>query len=537
MTARYTINLVCALVPYKNKFALGYSDTNSLVINNKEDLKHFKSITCKKDNINIVIMGRKTWESINCKLLKDRINIILTNNKELYNTDKAKYTDIEISTNEPNFMDKNTLYRALIQMLERPLYRQTLFNISVIGGNDIYKLFSYNNSYYTYDKMYITLYKEHNFTKLPDVFFDTSVINNNYILTKFSDTLKYKPSDTEYRYLEYRYLEYTNTIDNKVDKESISYGDIKHFDMNHISDNYETKYLRLVENVIKNGITKIDRTETGTISLFGESLKIDISKNVPLLTSKFMNWKNIIEELLWFLRGDTDVTLLNKKGIKIWDGNTTREFLDKNNLQHIQEKTIGASYSWQWRNFGAEYDSKYKDTSKLKCDEGFDQINYILKTLKTDPASRRMVLTGWNPMMLKDMALPPCHLMAIFNVQGNCLNCHLTMRSTDVGLGLPYNMFSYTVLVYILAKKANLVPGELYYTGTDVHVYNNHLTILQKQCDDNRNTYKSGYIVKTQPTMLLNDSIINKDFSEITVEDFEMLDYYSGKYLKMDMAI
>ncbi len=514
-------NLICSLVPYKNKFALGYSDTNSLIINNKEDLAYFKKVTSFKQNesdINIVVMGRKTWESLNCKPLPNRINVILTNDKTKHYTFIKSLSCAEMGnlthfcTDFKGLEDILSLTKDTLMVDHKKEIYTRHINVYVIGGSEIYKLFYYHN-------IYITLYNKFDFTKIPDVFFDINTITNIFKLEEISNV-------KEYNNTKYINVKYTNSMSNLENEYFDVFSNLPQ--LIYAKDGFEYNYISLIQNILKNGVKKTDRTGTGTISLFGQSLKIDISKTIPLLTTKYMNWRNIIEELLWFLRGDTDVNILNSKGIKIWDGNTTREFLDKNNLQHIPEKTIGASYSWQWRNFGAAYNPVYKDTSKNKCKEGFDQINYILNLLKTEPTSRRMVLSGWNPSMLKDMALPPCHLMAIFNVVDTKLNCHLVMRSTDVGLGLPYNLFSYSVLVYILAKKANLQPGELYYTGTDVHIYTNHIQSLENQCKET---------IKTQPVLILDESIKHKDFSEITINDFDLFGYYSGKFLKMDMAI
>ena len=294
----------------------------------------------------------------------------------------------------------------------------------------------------------------------------------------------------------------------------------------------EGRYLNLLKKTLHYGEEREDRTCTGTISLFGEQLRFDISNSVPLLTTKKMGWKSIIHELLWFLRGDTNATHLKAVGVNIWDGNTTREFLDKRGLTNYPVGDIGAGYGFQWRHSGAEY--KTCDGDYTGDNAGFDQIAYILNELRTNPTSRRMYMTAWNPSALDTMALPPCHVSAQFYVNINkgtgekYLSCHMYQRSVDEFLGLPYNIFSYSVLTYILAKKTGMLPKELIISMGDAHVYKNHVDQVNEQCD--RTPYPF-------PKLILSDEIITKDFSEMTIDDFTLIYYQSHPAIKAPMAI
>ena len=291
----------------------------------------------------------------------------------------------------------------------------------------------------------------------------------------------------------------------------------------------EQKYLNLLRETLNYGEDREDRTGTGTLSLFGKQLRFDISENVPLLTTKKMGPKSIIQELLWFLRGDTNANNLKDVGVNIWSGNTTREFLDARGLTNYPVGDIGAGYGFQWRHSGAEYNTCVDDYTE----KGFDQIAYILNELHTNPTSRRMYMTAWNPSALEKMALPPCHVSAQFYVNidkkgRKHLSCHMYQRSVDEFLGLPYNIFSYTVLTYILAKKTGMFPKELIISMGDAHIYKNHINQVNEQIER---------VPLPFPILNLSDDIITKDFSEITIDDFNVIDYVSYPAIKEPMAV
>lgn len=291
----------------------------------------------------------------------------------------------------------------------------------------------------------------------------------------------------------------------------------------------EYVYLGLLEKILNEGNHRGDRTGTGTISLFGQQMKFDISKEIPVLTTKFVPWKSCIKELIWFLKGQTDVSILQKQGVKIWDGNSSRDFLDKQGLTDLPIGDIGAGYGFQWIHCGADY----KTCKDNYDDQGFDQVKFIINELKTNPMSRRMYMTAWNPSALDKMALPPCHLSAQFYVEiddngDKHLSCQMYQRSVDTFLGCPWNIMSYSVLTYILAKICDMKPKELIMCLGDTHIYQNHIEQVKQQLK--REPYPF-------PTLVLNDSIKTKGIDEIEINDFELVDYKYHPAIKGVMAI
>ncbi len=291
----------------------------------------------------------------------------------------------------------------------------------------------------------------------------------------------------------------------------------------------EHVYLSLLEKVLTNGTKREERTGTGTISLFGEQMRFDISNTIPVLTTKFVPWKSCIRELLWFLSGSTDATILQKQGVKIWDGNSSREFLNARGLDHLPDGDIGAGYGHQWRYFGAPY-STCKDNYNGK---GFDQIQFIINELKNNPTSRRIFMSAWNADAIDDMALPPCHVSAQFYVEfdkeGNKhLSCQMYQRSVDTFLGCPWNIMSYAVLTHVLAKLTDMKPKELIMCLGDVHIYCNHIEQVKEQLT--REPYPF-------PTLLISDTVKDKKLEELSIDDFQLLGYKYHPAIKATMAV
>jgi thymidylate synthase len=270
-----------------------------------------------------------------------------------------------------------------------------------------------------------------------------------------------------------------------------------------------------------------DRTGVGTISMFGATLRFELlGTTVPLLTIKRMPWKTIIEELLWFLKGHTDSKLLECKGINIWKGNSSMEFLRERGLPY-REGDIGPGYGFQWRHFGAEY----KGCDADYTGQGVDQIAEVLNLLKNDPFSRRIIISAWNPAAISMTALPPCHYTCQFYVSNTTprrLSCILTQRSADVGLGLPFNIFSYATLLRIFALKCGYVAHTLTINIGDSHVYNNHVDALTDMLQ--RPIYPA-------PDLIINDSVIDKNIEDITIDDFRIENYQHGPTVHMEMAV
>jgi thymidylate synthase len=227
------------------------------------------------------------------------------------------------------------------------------------------------------------------------------------------------------------------------------------------------------------------------------------------------------------MRGDTDASVLQRAGVHIWDGNTSREFLDNRGLQHLPEGDIGAGYGHQWRRFGGIYrDCK---TPPAPEDGGVDQLAYLLEELRTNPFSRRIFMSAWNPEDLCNVALPPCHVSAQFYVDSSGgLSCHMYQRSVDAFLGFPWNILSYSVFTYIIAAKVGLRPNELIVSTGDTHIYTNHLAQVETQLA--REPY-------AWPQLQMSAAVATKSFEELQLADFEVVNYQSHPFIKADMAV
>jgi thymidylate synthase len=236
----------------------------------------------------------------------------------------------------------------------------------------------------------------------------------------------------------------------KIGLESLKYGESKNLEDKH--DEYQ--YINLIKHILDYG-TMIEGRNGKTLTIYGSSMHFSLENNTwPLLTSKKVAWKTCAKELFWFLKGSTSNNELQEQNVHIWDGNGSREFLDSRGLTHLEENDLGPIYGHQWRFFNAPY----KNCNTHYNNKGVDQINYIIDSLK-DPKerySRRLILSAWNPQQLDEMALPPCHVLAQFNVIDNKLSCSLYQRSGDVGLGVPFNIASYSLLTHIIAKHCDL---------------------------------------------------------------------------------
>ncbi len=251
------------------------------------------------------------------------------------------------------------------------------------------------------------------------------------------------------------------------------------------------QYQQLLRHIIDNGVSKTDRTGTGTTSCFGYQMRFDLSKGFPLVTTKKLHLKSIIYELLWFLKGETNIAYLKEHGVKIWD-----EWADENG-------DLGPVYGKQWRSWqGAN-------------GKTFDQVTDVINQIKTNPDSRRMIINAWNVADLKDMALMPCHTMFQFYVANGKLSCQLYQRSADVFLGVPFNIASYALLTLMMAQVCGLQPGEFIHSFGDVHIYNNHMEQVQLQLS--RTPFPLP-VMKLNPAV--ND-IFNFQFTDFTLENYQ----------------
>lgn len=262
------------------------------------------------------------------------------------------------------------------------------------------------------------------------------------------------------------------------------------------------QYLDLMERILDEGVKKEDRTGTGTISVFGHQMRFDLSEGFPCLTTKKLHLKSIIHELLWFLKGETNIAYLKVNGVKIWD-----EWAD-------EDGNLGPVYGSQWRSWPTP-DGQH-----------IDQITNILDQLKNNPDSRRIIVSAWNVAEIENMALPPCHAFFQFYVADGKLSCQLYQRSADVFLGVPFNIASYALLTLMVAQVTGLQPGDFVHTLGDAHLYSNH--IEQAKLQLTRDT-------RSLPKMKINSAV--KDLFDFKFEDFELTDYDPHPHIKAKVSV
>lgn len=291
-----------------------------------------------------------------------------------------------------------------------------------------------------------------------------------------------------------------------------------------ILNNEEEQYLNLIKKILK--VKHFEESRNGnTKSIFGYSMRFSLKDgSLPLLTTKKVAWKTCFYELMWFINGSTNNEELNKKGVHIWDANASRDFLDSRNLTKNSINDLGPIYGHQWRHFNAPYTNCHDNYKG----QGIDQLKYIIDQLKTTEGktSRRLIMTAWNPCQLDEMALPPCHILVQFNVREHkYLSCSLYQRSGDVGLGVPFNIASYSFLTHILAKHCDLIAEDFVYFLGNAHIYENHIPILENQL------LRKPY---TFPKILINNK--HNTIEKYCIEDIEWIKpYIHYDVLKMDM--
>jgi len=267
-------------------------------------------------------------------------------------------------------------------------------------------------------------------------------------------------------------------------------------------------YLNLLQHILENGTHKTDRTGTGTQSCFGYQMRFDLQKGFPLVTTKKVHLKSIIHELLWFLKGETNIAYLKEHGVKIWD-----EWADENG-------ELGPVYGKQWRSWSAGSSGEGKDGKTI------DQISDVIEQIKKNPDSRRLIVSAWNVAELPQMALMPCHNMFQFYVADGKLSCQLYQRSADVFLGVPFNIASYAMLTMMIAQVCDLEPGEFIHTFGDVHIYSNHMEQVNLQLS------RTPFPL---PQMKLNPAI--KNIFDFKFEDFTLENYECHPAIKAPVAV
>ncbi len=471
-------NIVTAYL--KKNRGIGYK--KSLPWNRiKEDLLYFKTLTQRTSlpqSINSVIMGRETFESMGSRCLKNRLNVVLTRS----NQDKT-FKGFE----HPLFV--NSLSDALDVT---NIHDKQIDQKFVIGGEEVYKQALINdcckNIYVTEINSNQNIECDRFFPQIPKIFKQVDFHQSNNLT----------------------FRQYTNVSD---------------------TNSQEKYYLDCMRDILENGEKIVDRTLVGTRSLFSQNLTFDIKIKNPLeqdlkkivyqfpgLTTKKMFFKGVIWELIWFLNGNTDVKFLQDRGVKIWNGHSTREYLDSIGLTNVPTNNIGKGYGYQWINWGGQ---------------GINQIKKIIHQLKTDPTSRRILLSAWNVGQLDQMGLVPCHLTYLFKVTDHhkdikTLNCQVILRSNDMFLGSPFNIASTAILTILISRCVGMMPGKISLNITDAHIYENHIDQVKEQLTR---------IPLEFPTIKINqDANTYEEICGLTYEDFN-IDYHSWDTIRADMAI
>jgi dihydrofolate reductase/thymidylate synthase len=448
---------------YAHELNHGIGIENRLPWKIKAELNHFRQFTLHK----IIIMGYNTYLSLG-NPLPDRLHIVITSRK-INEKDIICATSLE-----------NALLSATVIDKQAP--------IVVIGGSK--------------------LYDEAINHPLCESIVET-IIEDKYICDTY---FKWKVNDFV-----------VNTKTNHT-----GYDEVKNKKVNFVVQRWfkcpnieEFSYLNMLETILDNGEWRENRTGIRTLSLFGNQLRFNIKKHFPLLTTKSIPLRAVFEELMWFIRGDTNVDHLKEANVHIWDANTSRQVLDVMGKTNVEEGTLEYGYGFQWRHFGDTYINKHHQHA------GFDQIQYILNELKINKTSRRLVLTAWNPANIQQSVLPPCHVMYIFNVnRENELSCMLVMRSSDAPLGLPFNIASTALLTMMIAHVSGLGVKEIVCSLADTHIYENQIEGVKE-------------LIKRTPRHFPRLKITRKveEITEFKWEDFKLEHYYPHPKINIPMAV
>lgn len=462
---RFNIIVAC-----DNNFGIG--NNGSLPWAFKQDMLYFRNITSTNQILplinkspNIIIMGMKTFESIGFKSLPNRVSFVITS-KKIENSDTVKYFS--------NF------YEALN-------YSSNYLNsdVWVIGGSSIYNMAI---RHWACHKIYLT--------QIDNIFNCDTFLDFNMNNIKWTNELP---------------INDLNILDNKTYKLTFKEGIVNH--------NVETQYLETLYNVLINGEKRMTRNGY-TYSKFNKTISWDLKDGFPLLTTKKMFWKGIVEELLFFIRGDTDSNKLSEKGIKIWEPNTRRYFLDNLGLDY-PEGEMGPMYGYQWRYFNKPY------PVTNDYNNGIDQLQNIINEIKNNPTSRRLIMTDFNPVQVSQGVLYPCHSIVIqFYVEDNKLNCSMYQRSGDLFLGIPFNIASTSLLLCIIAQLTNLEPSKVNLIIGDYHIYEKHYNQVLEQLK--RTSYNL-------PKINIKKFNSLKEVEESSLDDYQLIDYASHPTIKADM--
>jgi len=466
------------------------------------DMKYFKELTSttKSESLrNAVVMGRKTWESIPAKFrpLPSRLNVILTR-------DPASHPELVESE---DVLVCNSLDQALARI--NGDHKDNVEQTFIIGGGQIYKQAAGMTEL---EKIYLTRVKT-------EFECDTHFVFNSDLFKEIHCS-EIKSSNG----IDYEFVTLERTAGDKADVPS-SAPAIPHVPIaeRENPEHEEWQYLDMIRDIIQRGVARGDRTGTGTLAIFGTTMRFNLRDDIfPLLTTKRVFWRGLAEELLWFVKGCTNANELAEKKIHIWDGNGSREFLDSRGFTDREVGDLGPVYGFQWRHFGAQYKDMHTDYTG----QGVDQLKTVIELIKNNPTSRRILLSAWNPADLGKMALPPCHMFCQFFVANGELSCQMYQRSADMGLGVPFNIASYSLLTRMIAQVCGLKAGEFVHVIGDCHVYSNHVEPLKEQLV--RQPYPF-------PTLKINPDVT--DIDGFKYSDFTIEGYKCHKKIAMKMAV
>ena len=503
---------------------------NELVFHIKEDMKYFKEVTTG----HIVVMGYNTWKSLN-KPLKDRYNIVISEN----HYDEILGNNLEDVIEKEDLVKPDKVFKSYQEMIDyffisrdslSMTFREEVNyyfspheylvedpDIFIIGGSRLYEEAFKNGVSAVYETRCIEdvlnpIDKKYSYTDKDE---ETTIAkceidiknNDKYTLTYFKES---KGEAKVYRKVK---LSGGKICDERL-KMNIRYGFFIFRDKNNVNME-ELSYLRLLNKVYSFGGKRQSRNSE-VLSSFGEKMVFDLRKGFPLLTSKKVGWKTVLRELIWFLNGSTNNKLLQEKKVHIWDGNSSKEYMETRGLDY-EEGELGPIYGFQWRNFGGEYGVEGGK-------KGVDQVKYMIDLIHNDPTSRRILLSAWNPPDLDKMALPPCHIMFQIYVDGDFIDGQMYQRSGDMFLGVPFNIASYSFLLHIIGKITNKTPRFFHHILGDCHIYSNHYEAIEKQLKNNTFTF---------PKIEVSDkltSIDNIDESYISI-----INYHSNSSIKAEM--
>ncbi|PQM59542.1 MAG: thymidylate synthase [Rhodobacteraceae bacterium] len=487
---------------------------NDLAFSSQVDLKRFSELT---KTIGNVVMGSNTWCSLprDRRPLPDRLNVVVTNNyymRLMCNARTSTLDNVFNTVEEPCFIGGASLLKSLI------------------SSKYIRKI----------KKIYLTEYEDDSEPKdgvYVDLPFHDYSISSQYksVLTNVSCYNKNKPELQKVNYITFTRRSVGGLERHPENELTQSLLSCMYIPWS-ASPNYEKNYLDYLKEIID---LPIRHTRNGnTHSMFGVQLKYDCSNGlVPLLTTKKMAWKTVIKELLWFISGDTDNKTLVEQNVHIWDGNASRDFLDSRGLTSRAEGDLGPVYGFQWRHWGEKY------ISSRSHYKGIDQLRLCEKMLIEDPYSRRIIMTAWNPSQINEMALPPCHILIQWYVDySEKLWLQFYQRSGDMFLGIPFNMFSYSVLLHIMALRTGLSPGGVVHCIGDAHVYENHVDAVKKQLKNN--IHPSPTInIRSSRTSVFDDGTgtqvsmrRQKDWNEYSIEDFSLENYVCANKISAKMS-